>query len=195
MTVTLGTTVGIEVADPSNLSDQERRYKKAMDWLTAEDPDMPGKTHVELYVEKQEKYTNVVEKKQKAFGAALQAAKDDPGNKTVSQQRASYDRWVNENARTYRNYLQAAYMDWVITGKKEAVEYWFSIVDVDSAMARVEQSKVSIHHNEKSRTHKYYRKRCATPRSWTRTVLRSIRKSDSSQATGIYSFVRLTYTF
>jgi hypothetical protein len=114
-----------------------------MDWLTAEDPDFPGKNHVEVYVEKQQKYTDVVERKQKAFNAALKAANEDPANKTRVQRRAAYDAWVNENARTYRNYLQAAYMDWVIVGKKEAVEFWFSIVDMDSAMARVEQSKVS----------------------------------------------------
>ena len=114
-----------------------------MDWLTAEDPDSAGKNHVEVYVEKQQKYTDVVERKQKAFNAALKAANEDPANKTLAQRRAAYDLWVNENARTYRNYLQAAYMDWVILGKKEAVEYWFSVVDMDSAMARVEQSKVN----------------------------------------------------
>jgi len=32
-------------------------------------------------------------------------------------------------------------MDWVITGKKEQVEYWFAVVDQDSALARVEKSK------------------------------------------------------
>lgn len=141
--VYVGTTVGVEVADPNSLTDQEKRYKKAMDWLCAEDPDTPGKNHVEVYVEKQQKYTDVVERKQKAFNTALKTANEDPLNKTLSQRRAAYDLWVNENARTYRNYLQAAYMDWVILGKKEAVEYWFSIVDMDSAMARVEQSKVS----------------------------------------------------
>jgi hypothetical protein len=33
-------------------------------------------------------------------------------------------------------------MDWVTIGKKEETEYWFSIVDNDSAMSRVEASKV-----------------------------------------------------
>ena len=115
-----------------------------MDWLTAEDPDTPTLNRVEVYVQKQQRYTDVVEKKQKAFNAAMRAANEDPANKTMSQRRAAYDLWVNENARTYRNYLQAAYMDWVINGKKEAVEYWFAIVDMDSALARVEQSKVRV---------------------------------------------------
>lgn len=35
-------------------------------------------------------------------------------------------------------------MELVTLGKKEEVEYWFSIVDCDSAMARVEASKASI---------------------------------------------------
>ena len=43
-----------------------------MDWLTAEDPDFPGKNHVEVYVEKQQKYTDVVEKKQKSQRAEME---------------------------------------------------------------------------------------------------------------------------
>jgi hypothetical protein len=42
----------------------------------------------------------------------------------------------------YNNHVQAAYMDWVTLGKKEEVEYYFAIVDNDSAMSRVEASKV-----------------------------------------------------
>jgi len=34
-------------------------------------------------------------------------------------------------------------MDWVTTGKKEEVEYYFAVVDNESAMSRVEASKVS----------------------------------------------------
>lgn len=121
-----------------------------MDWLTAEIPEKPGMTRVELYTQKQFAYTKVVENKTKAFNDALKKCTDDLNNKTILEQRAAYDAWVNENARTYRNYVQAAYMDWVITGKKEEVEYWFSVVDQDSALARVEKSKVYIYYYNSS---------------------------------------------
>ncbi|KAG7088023.1 hypothetical protein E1B28_012060 [Marasmius oreades] len=141
--VPAGTTVGVDTSG-KKLSDSQLRYKKAMEWLTAEDP----KTHqsrVETYTKKQYAYTKVVEEKTKAFNTALEEAKRnavDPSN--MENVRAIYDNWVNENARTYRNFVQAAYMDWVITGKKEEVEYYFSVVDQDSALARVEQSKEAM---------------------------------------------------
>lgn len=100
-----------------------------MNWLVFRDPKRDNKTRVEIYTEKQHAYTKVVEAKDKAYNDALKAPAD-------------YYAWVSEHARTYRNYMQASYMDWVVTGMKEEVEYWFSIVDRDSAMARVEASKV-----------------------------------------------------
>jgi hypothetical protein len=115
-----------------------------MKWLTEVDP-RTQKTRVELYTVKQHAYTEAVENKTRAFSKALDDAKKmapDPNDvHSVSQ---TYDQWVQENAKTYRNYVQAAYMDWVISGKKEEVEYYFSIVDQDSAMSRVESSKVRI---------------------------------------------------
>jgi hypothetical protein len=115
-----------------------------MNWLTAEHPLCPNQTRVDIYVAKQRRYTEVVEAKTRAFDNALAVAQRDPKNRTIAQQREAYDQWVNENARTYRNYIQAAYMDWVITGRKETVEYYFAIVDTDSSMARVEKSKVGL---------------------------------------------------
>lgn len=139
--VSIGTTVGLESGSESTKSDAQKRYDKAMTWLTGDD-EQTGRPRIDIYVEKQEKYTKAVDAKTKAFDVALARAKTDPANKTVAQQRAAYDIWVSENTRTYRNFIQAAYMDWVIAGKKEAVEYYFSIVDNDTAMARVENSKV-----------------------------------------------------
>lgn len=113
-----------------------------MDWLTFRDPNNKNKTRVDLYREKQLEYTNAFERKTKAFREALDdvsKAKD----KTISEQREEYDKWVAENYKTFNNLIQAAYMDWVTMGKKEEVEYYFSIVDNDSAMARVEASKVN----------------------------------------------------
>lgn len=99
-----------------------------------------GMTLVELYTKKQAVYTKACEQKTHAFLEALERAAKS--TKSVKAAREWYDQWVEENARTWRNYVQAAYMDWVITGRKEEVEYWFSVVDQDSAMARIEQSKV-----------------------------------------------------
>jgi hypothetical protein len=60
----------------------------------------------------------------------------------LAMQRAAYDLWVSEHEKTYNDLVQSAYMDWVSIGKKQEVEYWFAIVDNESAMARVEDSKV-----------------------------------------------------
>ncbi|KAG6847697.1 hypothetical protein H0H93_006492, partial [Arthromyces matolae] len=142
--VPAGTTIGVDVKDANNLTEEEARYQKAMEWLTWGDPENKNKTRVELYTEKQRHYTKIVEEKTKAYNDALQLVKDDPRNTSLPLQRAAYDTWVSENARSYRNLMQGAYMDWVVTGKKEEVEYWFSIVDRDSAMARVEASKAAM---------------------------------------------------
>jgi hypothetical protein len=135
----LGTPIGID--DGGFMTPDQKRYKQAMKILSSEIPEKPGRSLVELYTEKQAVYTKSVANKTKAFQEALQLAKDDPTNKNPAQIRQAYDQWVAENARTYRNNVQATYMDWVITGKKEEVEYWFSVVDQDSALARVERSK------------------------------------------------------
>ncbi|TBU51421.1 hypothetical protein BD310DRAFT_953282 [Dichomitus squalens] len=131
-----GTTVGVDEGKP--LTDDQQRYKQAMSILSAEveDKDM---TLVELYTQKQAAYTRACAEKTRAFAEALEKATNSTKSAKAARQR--YDQWVQENAKTWRNYVQAAYMDWVITGRKEEVEYWFSVVDQDSAMARVEQSK------------------------------------------------------
>ncbi|KAG9094467.1 hypothetical protein FRC06_010779 [Ceratobasidium sp. 370] len=131
-------TIGV---DETSMTPEQLRYDQGMKFLSSRIPGNPGKTIINVYTEKQHAYTQVVENRAKAFNEALERAQADPRNKHVDQVRKAYDKWVEENARTYRNYVQAAYMDWVVSGKKEEVEYWFSVVDQDSAMARVEQSK------------------------------------------------------
>ena len=134
-----------------------------MAWLTTLDNRLQ-KTHVEIYTEKQHKYTAAVESKTRAFSEALEKAKREVADPSdINAIRDKYDQWVNENARTYRNFTQAAYMDWVITGKKEEVEYYFAIVDQDSAMARVELSKVILlllRLEKSSHIYSIFRKRC-----------------------------------
>jgi len=138
-----GHTTGVDDGiDTAVLDDSERRYQAAMNWLTAPAGPNTDKTRIDLYRDKQTKYTDAFERKIKAFDDALDRAMKDPANNTVSLQRAAYDKWVGENHKTYNNHVQAAYMDWVTLGKKEEVEYYFAIVDNDSAMSRVEASKV-----------------------------------------------------
>lgn len=141
-TLLTGTTVGVEVGDPNALTDAEKRYERAMDWLLAEDARNPGKSHLDSYIEKQKVYTEAEERKIKRFDDAYISISSDPFLKTLLERREAYDRWVNENGRSLRNEVEGAYKDWIIHGRKEAVEYWFAVVDNDSAMARVEQSKV-----------------------------------------------------
>ncbi|KAJ7726021.1 hypothetical protein DFH07DRAFT_246439 [Mycena maculata] len=139
-----GTTIGIDEGSNKPLSEDQKRYKQAMAILSSEVPNRDGHTLVELYTLKQKAYTDAVTAKTRAFDEANKIAQKDPSNKTSEAVRAAYDRWVQENSRAYRNAVQAAYMDWVIMGKKEEVEYWFSVVDQDSALARVEQSKETM---------------------------------------------------
>lgn len=132
------------MADPSKLNDAEKRYQRAMEWLLAEDRRNEGKTHLETYIEKQKLYAEAERLKIREFDNAYKDITKDPLLKTTSDKRAAYDKWVHENARTLRNTVEGAYKDWVIHGRKEAVEYWFAVVDNESAMSRVEQSKVLL---------------------------------------------------
>ncbi|KAG6838945.1 hypothetical protein H0H87_002029, partial [Tephrocybe sp. NHM501043] len=140
------TTIGVDLTEGKDkkLEGEAGRRHDAMVWLTTRDVQNRNKTRVEVYTEKQAAHTLAVENKVKAFDAAQKRAMNDPLNATIASRRAAYDDWVNENARTYRNSVQAAYMDWVINGNKEEVEYWFAIVDRQSSMARIEASKEAM---------------------------------------------------
>ena len=113
-----------------------------MEWLAFRDPNDQNKTRVDVYREKQVAYSVALERKAEAYGAARRGASTDPLNTDVGKQREAYDLWVERNHEAHNNLIRAAYMDWVAIAKKAAVEYYFSIVDNDSAMARVEASKV-----------------------------------------------------
>jgi hypothetical protein len=138
-----GTTIGILEPGNTHPGPDEKRYLDAMKWLLTQDAGT-GKTHIQNYVEKQKAYNDAFEKKVKDFDAALQKARDDPANTTEELQRAAYDKFVAENVRVYRAMVQAAYMDWVVVGKKEEVEYQFAVVDHDTILSRVEDSKASL---------------------------------------------------
>ncbi|KAJ7023568.1 hypothetical protein C8F04DRAFT_1304770 [Mycena alexandri] len=168
LTCFLGTTIGIDEGSNKSLSEDQKRYKQAMTILSSEVPNKDGHSLVELYTLKQKAYTDAVSAKTRAFDEAMKIAQKDPSNKTSEEVRAAYDRWVQENSRAYRNAVQASYMDWVIMGKKEEVEYWFSVVDQDSALARVEQSKETMRWSvvQDSDGSGEYQKVYLTPTNW-----------------------------
>ncbi|KAG8749634.1 hypothetical protein FRC12_013304 [Ceratobasidium sp. 428] len=139
--VASGSTVGID--EGATKSAGQQRYEKAMALLSTQ-VGGKNKSIVEIYTEKQTIYTDAVDRKTKAFHEALKRAQEDHRNTTPRKVQEAYDSWVQENARTYRNHIQAAYMDWVITGRKEEVEYWFAVVDQDTVLARVELSKEAM---------------------------------------------------
>ncbi|KAB5588665.1 hypothetical protein CTheo_7892 [Ceratobasidium theobromae] len=185
-----GTTVGIDRGDDK--SEDQQRYEQGMSVLSTKLLDRPGTPSlVELYAEKQAKYTHAVENKAKAFEEALKRAKEDPRNKTAALVREAYDKWVETNARTYRTYVQAAYMDWVITGRKEEVEYWFSVVDQDSALARVERSKEVMRWAvvQDSDGSCEYQKVKLEPSDWANKCLDKIRsRTNQTKSADWYSF-------
>lgn len=110
-----------------------------MEWLTLRDPNNNNKTRVDVYREKQDKYAEAFGGKVKEFREALEKInKEHP----PEDRGREFQEWVNGHYKTHNNLIQATYMDWVTVGKKEEVEYNFAIVDNDSAMARVEASKV-----------------------------------------------------
>lgn len=56
----------------------------------------------------------------------------------------SYNDWNQTHFRRYKSAVQAEWMDWVSNGHKYDVEYSFGTVDIDSIMARIEDSKESM---------------------------------------------------
>lgn len=119
----------------------EKGYDDAMAYLTKRD-EKTGLTPVDIYVEKQSLWTEAQEAWDKAKLRAQKeamAAFDDP----VSQ-RQHYDDWNQANYRKYKFAVQGRWIDWVANGHKYDVEFNFGMVDTDSIMARVENSKESM---------------------------------------------------
>ena len=161
-----------------------------MKWLLEMDPNEKTKSRIDVYKKKQEEYTEAFERKTKAFNDALKRSMDNPINDTIEKQRAEYDVWVSENQKTYNNFVQAAYMDWVTTGRKEEVEYYFAIVDNDSAMSRVEASKVRTSYSYLVlfvEPFVFFRLLCALLSSATLTVPLSTPRSNSPHRTGMFA--------
>ena len=155
-----GSTTG-KPEESNSLTKAEERYEGAMEWLISKDPSNPQRTRIETYKIKQDEYTKAFERKLKEFHKALETILVDPRYPTLKDREEAYDLWVQENQKTYNNLIQAAYMEWVTIGRKEEVEYYFAIVDNESAMSRVENSKVGVRRREQApEFHLQYRKRC-----------------------------------
>ncbi|KAH7268206.1 hypothetical protein B0J15DRAFT_578227 [Fusarium solani] len=115
------------------------RYVAAMKYLTSTVPNS-SKSVVDVYVEKQQAWSDAM----KEWDQAKQAARDEAKRmfpNSVGRQQGHYDEWNQANFRNYKNHAQAKYMDWIVNGCKYKVDYYFGIVDVSSAMKRVESSK------------------------------------------------------
>ncbi|KAG8811633.1 hypothetical protein FRC17_002371, partial [Serendipita sp. 399] len=139
-----GTTIGVDrPANPKDSTDPQTKYDEAMKWLAAPSPLGSGEGRIERYTHFQTIYAEVVEEKLKAYNAAKAKALE-LYPKSIAQQKAYFEDWVQENYQMYNNKAQATYMQWVIQGEKEKVEYYFSIVDVTSASERIELSKKSM---------------------------------------------------
>ncbi|KAK0706084.1 hypothetical protein B0T26DRAFT_755616 [Lasiosphaeria miniovina] len=121
------------------------RYKASMDYLKSGDdsPGSAGKSKVETYVAKQSAWAKEVAAYDHAQGQALKDFAPPQGSSTaqVKESREKYMQWLQENARAYKNNIQAKYMDWVVHGYKFMVDFHFGVVDISSGMKRIENSK------------------------------------------------------
>ena len=132
--------------DKTNMMTEDQKvYERGMTYLSKPASKKGSRTVVELYTELQEVYTAAVSAKTKAFRVAREHA---DANNEYDEEAANieYNKWVDESAVAWRNRVQAAYMNWVVTGRKEEVEFWFAVVDQETAMSRIELSKVHFSH-------------------------------------------------
>ncbi|KAL6897443.1 hypothetical protein GGI43DRAFT_423858 [Trichoderma evansii] len=120
-------------------SEVRDRYTQAMKYLTTSDCSASGKSRLQTYVEKQESWNQAVERYNEAQIRHRQTIKDK--GLTAEQQEYSFLEWLQINGRDYKAAIQAKYMDWVVYGNKFTVEFNFGVVDLTSAMKRIESSK------------------------------------------------------
>ncbi|EHK96225.1 hypothetical protein M7I_8079 [Glarea lozoyensis 74030] len=121
------------------------RYKNAMDYLKSPDDSVGanGRSKLQTYVEKQEKWSKEVEKYSAAQHDFIQSNKPLQGaiKEDIKESKAAYMQWLQEHGRDYKNSIQAKYMDWVVHGYKFMIDFNFGIVDISSGMKRIENSK------------------------------------------------------
>ncbi|KAK3998231.1 hypothetical protein QBC44DRAFT_363760 [Cladorrhinum sp. PSN332] len=127
-------------ATTKSKSQAAERYLIAMKYLTSLAAPNSNKTVIDVYVEKQEAWSAAMKEWDRAKQDAHDNAKRQYPN-DVKMQQWVFDEWNQANFRNYKTRAQAKYMDWTVNGCKYKVDYYFGIVDVSSAMKRVESSK------------------------------------------------------
>ncbi|KAL8804798.1 MAG: hypothetical protein Q9200_005682 [Gallowayella weberi] len=115
------------------------RYERSMKFLKSPDDLYPRQSKLATYVDKQECWNKAVEQYAAAQERQMSISKQEAV--TTEQQRQLYLEWIQAHARDYKAMIQARYMDWVVHGYKFEVEFNFGVVDISSAMKRVESSK------------------------------------------------------
>ncbi|KAF4422131.1 hypothetical protein FACUT_10740 [Fusarium acutatum] len=120
-------------------------YAKSMEFLKQKVPGT-SKTIIDVYRDKEMKW---VEQQQTWEKAKIKATYDaantfKEGTKDyVKNRQEAFDNWSKSEAKSYKNALQAAWMDWVVNGKKIEVDLIFGMIQMDS-MGRVENSKEAM---------------------------------------------------
>ncbi|KAF5636934.1 hypothetical protein F25303_8137 [Fusarium sp. NRRL 25303] len=124
----------------------ESHYDAAMKFLRQRDSN--GKTAVDLYREKQQAWCQA----QAAWDKAKIQAQEDAekkyppaaGDDFLAKQKQYIADWTQMNYMMFRTETQGAWMDWVVNGQKYNVDFNFGVVDVDSIMSQIEDSKESL---------------------------------------------------
>ncbi|PMD59936.1 uncharacterized protein K444DRAFT_722797 [Hyaloscypha bicolor E] len=125
--------------DPS-----DPRFTKAMDYLRSTDD--VGRSPIDYYIAKQTAWQEA----QSEWDSAKQDAhsgflRQYPGGKPedIAAIQQAMNEWNQVNFRKYKTNVQGKWMDWVTRGNKYEVENSFGVVDIESIMARIEESKES----------------------------------------------------
>ncbi|KAF9773229.1 hypothetical protein IL306_009002 [Fusarium sp. DS 682] len=120
-------------------------YAKSMVFLKQQAPGTT-KTIAEVYYEKEMKWAKLQQEWEEAKIKAAKDAEDAFRKGTedyIEKRRKCFDDWTKTKGQSYRSVVQAAWMDWVVSGKKVEVEFAFGVGQMDS-IARVEASKESM---------------------------------------------------
>ncbi|KAK0647152.1 hypothetical protein B0T16DRAFT_172948 [Cercophora newfieldiana] len=132
--------------DPQKiLSPGSKLYDNAMAYLITPNPKFQNQTPLEIYTLKQKQWAEAAN----AWDVAKANAMADsmmkyPDPSDIGKAKEDYQIWNQTHFRFYKSAVQAAYMEFVAMGDKYNVEANFGLVDVDSIMARIEDSKESM---------------------------------------------------
>lgn len=127
----------ITSGSPGKDSNGDENFKVAMAYLKK--PNATGKTPIDYYIAKQ----NAWQKAQSEWDIS----RDEVQTRfkaefaDLAQMQESMNQWNQAHFPKFKTNVQGKWMDWVVNGKKYDVENSFGSVDIESLMARVEDSK------------------------------------------------------